>query len=421
MKNILNPTVMKREESRNLIVKGIFITLTMLAMQIPAALVNVAVSDREELSEKVVDEVSASWGGVQTVSVPEFVVPYVEKRADDYSGETVVYEQRLSAIPETADVSGEVSVEMLHRGIYDIPAWKADLTFRGKIGLDAQTVSFAKKEGCGYLAFDISHRQGIEGKIVLEIDGTEYALEPFRDELRTRIPVESLMPDKTMEYVMKLTLKGIESINFIPDAESYNLELRSDYASPSFTGAFLPSDREVTDNGFEASWSVNEMNMYNLDGEASMFGVDFYVPVSMYRQTDRALKYSFLVILLIFMGIFMTERFCGKNVNMVQYIVTGLSLCLFYLLLLAFTEYMPFALAYSSASLLTVCALGAYFRAILKSRAGYWFAAAVAVLYAFIYLLLTIESGSLLIGTLALFLVLCIIMYFTRNLNKDGE
>ena len=377
---------MKREESRKLIVKGIFITLTMLAMQIPAALVNVAVSGREELSEKVVDEVSASWGGVQTVSVPEFVVPYVEKRADDYSGETVVYEQRLSAIP-----------------------------------LDAQTVSFAKKEGCGYLAFDISHRQGIEGKIVLEIDGTEYALEPFRDELRARIPVESLMPDKTMEYVMKLTLKGIESINFIPDAESYNLELRSDYASPSFTGAFLPSDREVTDNGFEASWSVNEMNMYNLDGEASMFGVDFYVPVSMYRQTDRALKYSFLVILLIFMGIFMTERFCGKNVNMVQYIVTGLSLCLFYLLLLAFTEYMPFALAYSSASLLTVCALGAYFRAILKSRAGYWFAAAVAVLYAFIYLLLTIESGSLLIGTLALFLVLCIIMYFTRNLNKDGE
>ena len=117
----------------------------------------------------------------------------------------------------------------------------------------------------------------------------------------------------------------------------------------------------------------------------------------------------------------MTERFCGKNVNMVQYIVTGLSLCLFYLLLLAFTEYMPFALAYSSASLLTACALGAYFRAILKSRAGYWFAAAVAVLYAFIYLLLTIESGSLLIGTLALFLVLCIIMYFTRNLNKDGE
>lgn len=96
---------------------------------------------------------------------------------------------------------------------------------------------------------------------------------------------------------------------------------------------------------------------------------------------------------------------------------TNLSLCLFYLLLLAFTEYLPFALAYSSASLLTVCALGAYFRAILKSRA----AAAVAVLYAFIYLLLTIESGSLLIGTLALFLVLCIIMYFTRNLNKDGE
>lgn len=412
---------MKREESRKLIVKGIFITLAMLAMQIPAALVNVAVSGREDLSEEVADEVAASWGGVQTVSVPGFMVPYVEKHVDDYSGETVAQEKRVSAVPAAADVSGEVSVEMLHRGIYDIPAWKADLTFRGEISLDDRAVSYARREGCGYLAFGISHRQGIDGKISLEIDGREYAVEPFQNELRARIPAESLKPDGTMEYVMRMTLKGTESINFIPDAESYSLTLSSDYPSPSFTGAFLPSDREISDTGFEASWSVSDVNLYSLGDGSSMFGVDFFVPVSMYRQTDRALKYSFLVILLIFMGIFMTERFCGKNVNLVQYIVTGLALCLFYLLLLAFTEYMPFALAYSSASLLTICALGAYFRAILKSRAGYWFAAAVAVLYAFIYLLLTIESGSLLIGTLALFLVLCVVMYFTRNLNKDED
>ena len=138
---------MKREESRKLIVKGIFITLAMLAMQIPAALVNVAVSGREDLSEEVADEVAASWGGVQTVSVPGFMVPYVEKHVDDSSGETVTQEKRVSAVPAAADVSGEVSVEMLHRGIYDIPAWKADLTFRGEISLDDRAVSYARREG----------------------------------------------------------------------------------------------------------------------------------------------------------------------------------------------------------------------------------------------------------------------------------
>ena len=121
-----------------------------------------------------------------------------------------------------------------------------------------------------------------------------------------------------------------------------------------------------------------------------------------------------------FTGIFLVEAVSGKSVNIVQYIVTGFSLCLFYLLLLSFSEYMVFALAYVLASALTVGALGAYFVAILRSRIAWMFTLAVAVIYAFIYLLLNLETGSLLVGSLALFLILCVIMYFTRNLNKPG-
>ena len=80
---------------------------------------------------------------------------------------------------------------------------------------------------------------------------------------------------------------------------------------------------------------------------------------------------------------------------------------------------MSFAAAYLIASMMTVLALGVYFKAILKSSAAYVFAGAVAVLYAFIYLLLTLETGSLLIGTLALFFILCAVMYFTRDVNKQ--
>ena len=114
------------------------------------------------------------------------------------------------------------------------------------------------------------------------------------------------------------------------------------------------------------------------------------------------------------------EAVSGKSVNIVQYIVTGFSLCLFYLLLLSFSEYMAFALAYVLASVLTVGSLGAYFVAILRSRIAWMFTLAVAVIYAFIYLLLNLETGSLLVGSLALFLILGVIMYFTRNLNKPG-
>ena len=42
---------------------------------------------------------------------------------------------------------------------------------------------------------------------------------------------------------------------------------------------------------------------------------------------------------------------------------------------------------------------------------------AVAILYAFIYILLNLETGSLLVGSLALFVILSLIMYFTRKNN----
>ena len=142
------------------------------------------------------------------------------------------------------------------------------------------------------------------------------------------------------------------------------------------------------------------------------------VPVSQYQQTSRAIKYFFLIICLVFTGIFLVEAVSGRSVNIVQYIVTGFSLCLFSLLLLSFSEYMSFGLAYLIAAVLTVASLGAYFTAILRSRISYMFTLAVAVIYGFIYVLLNMETGSLLAGSLALFLILCVIMYFTRNLNR---
>ena len=151
---------------------------------------------------------------------------------------------------------------------------------------------------------------------------------------------------------------------------------------------------------------------------ASKFGVDFIVPVSQYQQTARAIKYFFLIVCLVFTGIFLVESVSGKYVNIMQYIVTGFSLCLFYLLLLSFSEYMPFGLAYLIASVLTVTSIGAYFIAILRSRIAYMFTVALALIYGFIYILLNMETGTLLAGSLALFLILCVIMYFTRNLNK---
>ena len=414
-----NKKTMNREDSRKLLVKGIFIVLVTVGLQIPSVFVKLAVSGREDMSDKANREVAESWGGNQIIHAPEIIVPYVERYYDEYAERDMSQEKLKTTVADEVTVKGTASVEMLHRGIYDIPVYRTELAFDGVFIPDAGLVAFARQKGECWLDFRISHRNGIDGKIVLVMDGHDYDLESSGSSLRARIPLSRLNAGQPMHYTMKMTVKGMETLDFVPNAGAFTAVLVSEYDSPSFHGAFLPAERNVTDDGFEARWSVNDVNMYDGDSDAYKFGVDFFVPVSMYQQTDRALKYSVLVILLIFMGIFIVERLTGKSVSIIQYIVTGLSLCLFYLLLLAFTEYMSFAAAYLIASLMTVLALGVYFKAILKSASAYFFAGSVAVLYAFIYLLLTLETGSLLIGTLALFFILCAVMYFTRNVNKQ--
>ena len=156
-------------------------------------------------------------------------------------------------------------------------------------------------------------------------------------------------------------------------------------------------------------------------GYDETFGVELIVPVSQYQQTMRSVKYSFLIILLVFMAIYLVESISRKNVSIVQYIVTGFSLCLFYLILLSLTEYISFSMAYLTASVMTTAALGCYFSAILRSWSAWLFAGAVAGLYGFIYILLQLETASLLVGTAALFVLLCTVMYFTRNAGDDGK
>jgi inner membrane protein len=143
--------------------------------------------------------------------------------------------------------------------------------------------------------------------------------------------------------------------------------------------------------------------------------VEFVIPAGQYQQSERALKYSFLIILLVFVAIFLVESITRCRINIVQYIVTGLSLCLFYLLLLSISEYVSFGWSYVIAATMTTGALGGYFYGFLKSKYALAFTGAVACLYGFIYILLQMETGALLAGSIALFLLLCVVMYFTRR------
>lgn len=395
---------------RSMLKKGVFILLAVLVLQIPILLVNFLISEREGLSAETELEVSKQWAGIQDIYPPSLKIPYQSQEVNS-KGETLLKDAVRVVEPEVAKVTGDVSVTTLHRSIYDVPVYRADLGITGHFELSDD--DFAVYKDKLYMYISLGEMRGLEDNITASVNGREYQFELADDGLRIELDPAGFAAGSSIDYSIDIRTKGAKSLRFRPEAAAFNVDIRSDHPSPSFGGAFLPDERNVTDEGFEAQWTVTEMNTF---GEYDpVFFVDLMVPVSQYQQTGRATKYSFLIILLVFAAIYLVETITRQEVNYIQYIVTGFSLCLFYLLLLSISEYFAFGWAYLIASGMTVTALGGYFIGFLRSRIAVFCTASVAVLYAFIYLLLNLETGSLLVGSLALFVILSLIMYFTRN------
>ena len=146
--------------------------------------------------------------------------------------------------------------------------------------------------------------------------------------------------------------------------------------------------------------------------------VDLVQPIDLYDQVERATKYGFLFIGFTFVAFLMFDIIGGVRISAVEYLLVGAGLVLFFVLLLAFAEVIGFMLAYLVASAAIIGLITAYSAAVLKSwkRAGY-IGGLLTALYAVLYILLSLEAYSLLIGSLMLFAALAAVMYATRNLD----
>ena len=140
--------------------------------------------------------------------------------------------------------------------------------------------------------------------------------------------------------------------------------------------------------------------------------------VSVYRLVDRVLKYAILFIVLTFLAFFLMEIFYRLRLHPIQYLLVGLSLAEFYLLLLAFMEHIGFLAAYIIAALMTTALISLYSHFILKTKSGgMLIALLLTIIYAYLLITLHLETYALLAGSLLLFALLSGVMYITRNIN----
>ena len=408
---------MAKINTDNLIWKLLLMVLISLLLLIPLGMIQNLIDERQESADNSRAEVARSWALPQTFSGPELIF-YRERTEQEITNGKNLSPVSLSVYPESLSYDVDAATQDLHRAIYEVKVYTADILASGAFLLPESCRDYPLKTVFSLGLYDL---RGIEGAVSLSIGGRDYSVtEGGIQCVRTEIELD---PDcfgsgREVPFEIRFRARGSESIYFKPYGQVTEVKLHTDCNNPSFDGDFLPAEREIGEDGFSARWSVSAINRGK--PEDTKFGVKLLQGVSQYQQTTRSAKYGILIVLLVFLAGLAVELVGKKSIHLIQYAVIGLSLVLFYALLLSFSELMAFWLAYLLAAGMTTTALTLYFRGILKDRKAWLLGVLTAVAYVVCYILLQMETYALVAGTLVLFLLLVGIMYFTRDLRPAG-
>ncbi len=389
-----------------LLLKIGLISALALVMLIPLEMIRGLVGERSDYHAASVHDITASWGGAQTFSGPAISYQYkIGKEKEQEICKAVLYPDSLKY--EVKTVSQE-----LHRSIFDVSVYTAELAIKGNFVLNERLPGAETAE----LSLNMDDLKGIQGNPTFLLDGKALKIKSGEKGIvaEVTLPANAREGD-VLPFFITMTVNGSESLSFRPVGNLTEVEMTSDYPDPSFSGDYLPIERKVSADGFTARWLISQITMAS--PSVNRFGVRLIQPVTQYRQTERATKYGLLVIFLVFIAGFVVEIVSKKPINVIQYLVIGASLVLFYSLLLAFSDFLSFGLSYLIASIMTTGALCGYFAGFVKSKWALVLTGLVALAYGVIYVLLQLETYAFLAGTLLLFLILCIIMMLTRKMK----
>lgn len=411
-------------QNSKLLIKGLLIGALVLFLMIPAYFVQNLIKEREARQKEAFTEVSSKWAGRQNLAGPVLVLPYME---------TPGQKKLAYILPDNLAISAEVRPEERYRGIYQVMLYSSVIKLNGtfnnipwqQLKIDSGNILWSE----AYVCLNLADARGLKENISLKWNDSTIALNPasvnngvMREGFTASVPVLS---DSVVNFSSVISVNGSEQLLFTPVGKETTVRLSSAWPDPSFTGGQLP-DHRITDSGFTATWKslahtrnfpqAWKDNAYNL--QSSSFGADLFIPVNGYQKTMRSVKYAILCILLTFAAFFIIETVNKKSVHPFQYALIGLALILFYTLLLSFSEYTGFNIAYIIASIATVGLIAWFVKGLLQSSKLTSVLSVILVLmYSYIFTILQLQDYSLLLGSIGLFLTLAVIMHFSKKIQ----
>jgi len=435
------------------IIKLIGVGILILLLLIPLGMITGVLNERLSRRNEAVAEITSSWGKEQNVIGPVLGIPFqyrfrtikefpiggdkVERREVEETAVANAY-----FLPEDLSVAGDVQTQKLHRGIYEAGVFRAQVKLSGRFAvpdfgalkIDIKDVQWKD----AFVTIALNDMRGTREGIIVDWGGNKLSLLPG-----SQVPgfttgaTAKLATDKPIaapvDFSIAVDFNGSEGIYFAPFGVKNEATLKSNWPDPGFRGAFLPADRSVRPDGFDASWKVSyygrdypqqwtsrgDNERFNLQSVmSSRFGADFLSILDAYRYVERSIKYGVLFLVLVFTTFFLFEVTARQKIHPLQYMMVGAALCLFYLLLLSISEFIGFGLAYLIAAAASTILITWYCRFFLGGGVRtLMIGAGLAGVYTFLYITLRQQDYALLMGAIALFILLAVVMYVTRKID----
>jgi len=440
------------------IVKVVGVLFLILCLMIPLGLIENQVTSRQRYQDQVTEEIANTAASPQTVIGPILAISYWTKTPDkryrdEKSGkivtETGSTDYHVAYLPaRKLAIQGNTKVERRYRGIYQARLFHLDAKVEGSFEVPADIIKIPNErtlvEAKATVLFSVSDLRGLGADPDVLINEKTFHFSPPKDKrfngvmggnrLEIDLGTWEQSNARTVSFSFPLKLTGTETLSISPTAENNIVELVSEWKHPSFGGRFLPRERTVNETGFTAQWEISQLarnfdKALNATSERSRYSegsyetnevlkISFIDPVNIYLQAERSVKYGSLFIMLTFAAFFIGEALRRRPIHLMQYALVGLSLAIFFLLLIALSEHLPFTWAYLSGAAACIGLIVIYLAGVFASwRMASSFGSGLAVLYGMLFAILQMEDMALLMGSLLLFAALAAIMMSTRRFN----
>lgn len=440
-----------------LLMRVIMAVVLVLVSLVPLGFVSDLVSERSYLYQSVSNRMTNEWSGKQRIAGPILTIPFqytdtvLDKVENKNTGEiryvkkSVLVTENLHILPETLAVKTSLETQELKRGIYTVPIYESAHKINGYFEWPDTSILSNKPEKIlwdkAFVTFLITSPKGIQAgtqfkwnKVAVDLSsGTGFEFSKMQG-IHARLKLSDAFKKDKSNFQFSLNLRGSQGVDFAPTGRDSTIQIDADWGDPSFIGAMLPIEREITDASFSAKWAVPHLSRSYGQLRATKktasagylrtinnfaFGVDLFQSVGLYSVLGRTVKYGVMFIALTFFSVFVAEFASNIRFHWVQYLMIGAALSMFYLCILAFSEHIDFGYAYAIGVGLIAGLLGIYSAIVIgKWHYGVGIAGMMVGLYTVLYSILQMEDYALLIGTLLLLIFLVIGMVVTRKLNR---